>query len=148
MFDGPNVSIAIKSLSENMTLVPVALLSGGHVLEAMLAFSFTILVLAPPGIALLAFGGWLLSAPNDAVRWSESWVRVGTNVGIGLWLVNLLTEALALWAWFFWGKSLVPSPAIDRSLTLAILSVAAPGIVLTSIGLSIVRAMVTPNDYE
>lgn len=148
MFDGPEGSTVLTSSPLNMNLAPVALLSGGLVLEAMLTFSLKVLVLAPAGIALLAFGAWLLSAPSDAVRWSEGWVRLGTNVGIGLWLVNLLSEALALWAWFFWGKSLLPSPDIERSVTLAILSVAAPGIVLTSIALSVVRAVVAQNDYE
>ena len=129
-------------------MVPIGVLSGNLVLEAMGRFSASLLVIAPVAIALLGFGAWILSAPSDETRWSESWVRIGTNLGIGLWLVNLITEAVALWAWFIHDKTILPVGAVDRSLVIAILSMIGPGIILSSIGLSVSRALVGRSERD
>lgn len=127
-------------------MAPIAVLSGNLVLEGMVHFSASLLAIAPVAVASLGFGAWILSAPSDDARWSEAWVRIGTNLGIGLWLLNLLAEALALWAWFFFDKTIVPTAEVDRSVIMAIFSMVGPGAFLSSIVVSVSRALVERSE--
>ena len=118
-----------------------ALLLGDSIWGEMAKFSIALLVVAPIAIALLALGAWLLSAPSDEARWSESWVRVGTNLGIGIWLVNVLSEAIALWAWFFHDRGIIPAIETDQCIALTLASLVGPGFLLSSLCLALARGM-------
>ena len=119
-----------------------ALLLGDLVLEAIAGFSFGLLVLGPVVVSVLAFGAWVLSAPSAAVRWSEEWVGTGINLCTGLWVLNLIAQGGALWAYLSGNVSLIPPPLLERSTPLLVLNLVGPGVILSSICLSIARARV------
>lgn len=108
-------------------------------LEPVLRFAAALLVIAPAALALLAFGAWILFAPSDSVRWSETWVANGAHVGLGVWLLNVLTVAFALWAWFFLGVTFIPRERMQGTV-LEVANLIAPGFVLSAVGWGVSRA--------
>ena len=103
-------------------------------------FAWRTLAFAPPAIAGVGFTVWLLVAPSPEARWTERWVGLGRSLSVAVWVVNVVAEALALWAWFGYGQAVVPDRYMDRGGAWAVLGIVAPGAALTSLALGLIRA--------
>ena len=123
-----------------MTLLPAVLLLGQTVLDAMWAFTWKMLLLAPVAIAGLTFSAWLMSAPSRDARWTERWIGRGIGLSFNAWLANIFAVSIALWSWVHHQVAVLPQEYMDRGGPLAALGITAPGFVVTFLAVALVRA--------